>query len=235
MNQQPLRERSKQAVQRFMPAKVIQSRLHRSIFKHFADMIGLVYFGYVDQRNDDHKLVRGFTVSAKHRDNHYCIGSFEGYDVTLVERSDTVRHPERGSRSHQWTILAVDLRTSVDLPHVFIGLRTQSESFYAHLFTKFSKLSLTPLGIIAPHDPQFVNRYAVYTEPTQTVAVEYIFTPAITKVIADRFGSLTIELSEGCLYVYAEHQRPTTAHLERMLQYGIWLAKSIDSQASQLR
>jgi hypothetical protein len=223
-----LTAKSKQLMKAFVPAKVLQSHLHKRVFMQFAEKIGLVYFGYVDQRDDDHRLVRGLTVSASHRDNHYCIGSFRGYDMTLVERVDTLRFPGKPAKSHDWIIMTFDLHAPVDVPHVFIGLHTHSDTFYAHLFTKFSQLAKAPLGTFEAYDPAFVGRYSVYTEPSQYLEAERLFDHAVTKAIAERFGSMTVEVVDGCLYIYAEHQRPTVAFLERMVTCGVWLAQSID-------
>jgi len=225
--------KSKHLMKTFVPARVIQSHLHKRVFMQFAEKAGLVYFGYVDQREDEHRLVRGLTVSASHRDNHYCIGSFQGYDMTLVERVDTIRFPGKPPKTHDWIIMAFDLHTPVDVPHIFIGLHTHSETFYAHLFTKFSQLSKVPLGTFGAYDPAFTSKYAVYTEPAQSITAERLFDQKITKTIADHFGSLTIEIADSCLYIYAEHQRPSLALLEKMVKYGAWLAQSIDIRSEQ--
>lgn len=227
-----MKAQAKQLMSAFVPAKVIQSRLHKRVYMNFAEKVGLVYFGYVDQRYDEHRLVRGLTLSANHRDNHYCIGTFQNYDVTLVERTDTIKFPGKPAKTHNWIIMAFDLKTSTDIPHIFLGLHSHSETFYAHLFTKFSSLSKVPLGTFGAYDPAFTNRYAVYTQPAKALDAERLFDQATAKVIADRFGSLTIEVSDNCLYLYAEHQRPTESLLERMLKYGVWLAQSIDVRAT---
>lgn len=221
--------KSTQFLKSLVPAKVIQARLHRRVFVQFAQRMGLVYFGYVDQRSDEHRLVRGLTVSARHRDNHYCIGSYENYDITLVERSDTIHFPGKPSGTHNWIIMTIDLHTSRDLPHVFLGLHSHNETFYAHLFTKFSQLTKIPLGTFGQHSPQFTERYALYTDPTHMIAVEQLLNPAVTTIIGDSFGSLTAEIADGCVYIYAEHNHPTIQLLERMLSNGVWLAKTIDS------
>ena len=228
MKTKDIAKKSKQLAKAFMPAGIIQSQLHKRVFMQFADKIGFVYFGYVNQRSDDHRLVRGLTVSSNHRDNHYCVGSFDGYDVALIERVDTIRFPGKPAKTHDWIIMTFDLRTSADIPHVFLGLHTHSETFYAHLFTKFAQLTKVSLGTISAYDKAFSERYALYSQPAQAIAAEQLFDPVITKTIADHFGSLTIEIAEGSLYLYAEHQRPTTALLEKMLKYGVWLAASID-------
>jgi len=212
----------------FTPAKVLQSRLHRRIFTQFADKVGLVYFGYVDQRSDEHRLVRGLTVSARHRDNHYCIGSYGGYDIMLVERRDTIHFPGKPARSHNWIIMTLDLHTSRDLPHIFLGLHAHNETFYAHLFTKFSQLTKVPLGSYGRHNTTFTGRYAIYTEPAHMLDAEALFNPEVTTIIGESFGSLTAEIADGCVYIYAEHSRPTQQLLERMLKSGLWLSQVVD-------
>ncbi|HEU5122348.1 MAG TPA: hypothetical protein VFT59_05900 [Candidatus Saccharimonadales bacterium] len=210
------------------PSKVLQSRMHKRVFMNFAEKIGLVYFGYVDQHGDEHRLVRGLTMSPHHRDNHYCIGTFQKYDVTLVERMDTIKFPRKPAKNHTWIIMEFDLHTKEDLPHIFLGLHSHSETFYAHLFTKFAHLTKVPLGTFGAYDSAFTNRYAVYTESAKALEAERIFDQETAKLIAERFGSLTIEVADNCLYLYAEHQRPTEALLERMIKYGVWLAETID-------
>lgn len=212
------------------PAKVLQSRLHQKVFTQFAEKLGLVYFGYVDQRDDEHRLVRGLTVSRSHRDNHYCIGSFNGYDVTLVERTDTLHFPGKPSKNHTWIIMVFDLHTTKDLPHIFVGLHTHNDTFYSHLFTKFA--SLTPV-LLSPHyDPSFAARYRMYTEPSQFNTVECLISPETAKVVSDHFGSLTFEVAENCLYIYTEHQRPTSSLLDTMIKNGAWLAHELDLAAA---
>ena len=93
--------------------EVLQRRLKpgphstKRIVNQFADEFGLVYFGYVSQRSDEHHIVRGMTVSTNHHDDHYCIGTFDTYDVVFVERSDTLRN----GKKHQWHIMEFDLKS----------------------------------------------------------------------------------------------------------------------------
>ena len=234
MKNTALQRQAKYYANAFVPAKVLQSRLHRRAFMQFAEKAGLVYFGYVDQHNDEHRLVRGLTVSASHKDNNYCIGSFKGYDVTVVERTDTLHFPGKPSRTQDWLIMTFDLHTHVDLPHVFIGLHTHSETFYAKLFTKFARLLKVPVGSFLHVPKEFSDKYAVFSEPDRLIQAERLFDSEVTKSITAAFGSLTIEIADGCLYVYAWHQRPSVAYLTRMLQNGLWLADALDVRAADL-
>lgn len=215
------------------PANLTEHRRHRIIMSRFAEEYGLVYFGYVDQRDDEHRLVRGLTLSPSHRDNHYCIGTSGGYDVVALERTGTIHFPGKPTRRHRWLIMQFDLHTGVDLPHVFIGLHTHSDTFYAHLFTQFSTLAKAPLDTFASYDPAFLARYAVYVSPAQALEARTLLTPETTATLAKHFGTLTMEIYEGCLYVYAE-QRPSMSLLTAMLQNGAWLARALDSAAARL-
>jgi hypothetical protein len=224
--------KSKQAFHGFVPTKVIKSRLHSRTFKQFAAKIGLVYFGYVDQRNDEHSLIRGLTVSTKHRDNHYCIGSFEDYDVALVERVDTIHFPGKPVATQHWVVMTFDLHRSADLPHVFLGLHSHGDAFYAQFFTKFSHLTRIYFGTTGIYDKEFLKRYSIFSKTDQAIEAERLFHPALAKVIAEQFHSLAIEIADGTLYIYAEHKRPTTALLDTMLTRGLWLARAIDMHDS---
>jgi len=224
-----LSQHTKRLAARIMPTSVLQAQLHRRTIMQFAERIGMVYFGYVDQRHDEHSLVRGLTLSPTHRDNNYCVGSYEDYDVTLVERSDTIKQPGKSAKSYQWLIMTFDLHAVVDLPHVFVGLHSGDETFYSHVFTKFSRLAMVPLGTLGQHGQAFLSRYTIYAPPEQALSTERLFRPEITKVIGEQFGSLMCEINDGTLYLYGQYMNPTSRSLETMLQLGHWLARALDT------
>lgn len=221
----------KKFASRVLPKSLLVHRANKHAIMSFAESVGLVYFGHVSQRDDDDQLIRGLTLSTSHRDRHYCVGSLYNYDVALVERSDTIRYPGKPSRDHQWLIMQFDLHNAKDLPHIFLGLHTHSDIFYANLFAKFTTLQRAPLGTFGMYDRSFTDRYAIYTTPAESLTVERLFDTEMTKVLAQHFGTLTVEVSDGCLYLYSEHTRITKGLLETMLQNGIWLAKHIDERA----
>lgn len=230
MNSRVAITKTKDVLQRIVPLKVLKSRIYKRIYQRFADKIGLVYFGYVDQRNDEHSLIRGMTVSNRYRDNHYCIGSFEGYDITLVERVDTIHHPGKQSRLHNWVIMTFDLHRSVDLPHVVVGSHTHSETFYAQFFTKYAHFTKVELEATHTYSPDFLKRYTLFAKADHALSAERLFRPSLTNTIAEQFGSLSIEINDGTVYLYAEHHHPSDALLQSMLARGLWLARSIDAQ-----
>lgn len=228
-----LTDTSKRVVNSVLPTRVLRARRHKRMFKQFADKVGLVYFGFVDQREDEHRLVRGLSVSPTHRDNHYCIGSYKGYDVVLLERTDTIHFPHKPARQQEWIIMEFDLHTPVDVPHVFIGLHTHSDVFYAQLFTKFPSLVQAQIGVLGAYSKEFMERYTVYTASSHAIDFERLIGPETADEITKHFGKLTIEIHEGCLYVYAQHQHLSSHLLDAMIQNGQWLANHIDDQVSR--
>ena len=216
------------------PKRALKRRNDRRVIQMFGDEFGLVYFGHVSSQTDEYRMVRGLTLSTKHHDLHYCIGTYEGYDVVFVERSDQLLHPtKRVKQSHRWHIMEIDLKTTADLPHIFVGLHTHSESFYTQLFTKYPELRALHLGNLGPHQPDFLAKYRVYGPPAQILEIERLLSPLITDMIAKHFGALAIEIHESSLFVYSEQTRLSRPLLEGMLKNGVWLARHIDTVSSE--
>jgi hypothetical protein len=219
---------AKNYLHHLLPSRLLQVRLHRAIFLRFAARNGFVYFGSIDQHYNTHRLVRGLTLSSTHRDANYCLGSQNGYDITFVERTDTLRHPGAIGFPHTWTILAIDLKSDRDIPHMFLANSTHGIDFYRHLFTKFSYL--TNINIESADYPRdFIKQRVLYTSLRDKTEVEQIITPVVAATIHDNFGSLTFEIHERVLYLYAEHQRPSMLLLSRMLTQGLWMANVVDT------
>lgn len=212
----------------------LRTRTSKRTVLAFADKMGLVYFGHVNQTSDDHPLIRGLTLSPKHRDNFYTVGTVQGYDLAYVQRTDTLSFPGKPASYHVWDILQIDLHTSKDLPHIFIGLHSHSETFYSHVLTKFSKLKKIDYGVFGNASEAFLKKYVLYTEPDEALTAERLLDHEITADIGQHFGNLTIEISQGSLYIYSENHLTSQKLLEVMLQNGIWLAQKIDEQAEIL-
>lgn len=207
------------------PAHLIRERLSARTIQRFADKVGLVYFGYVDQRDDDHRLVRGHTVSLTHIDNHYSIGSWKGYDVGLVARNDVVKLGAKSNQRCHWLIVTIDLHTTYELPHIYIGHNSVRRTFEA----SGSKLSVLQTGTFGVYPAEFANGYSLYGQPSHSIEIEQIITPQIAGVIAAEFHGSSIEIEDNSIYLYIETQRPTEALLEKLLTRGIWLAETLDA------
>jgi hypothetical protein len=213
---------------RMVPVNAARSRAVKKTIAHFADMLGLVYFGYVDQHNDEHELVRGFTLSMDHRDNHYCVGSVNGYDVILVERADTISFPDKPSQRYSWLILQIDLRGH-DFPHVFFSSVRHPDTYYANFFIKYTRFQKLDMHIWQGHDAAFIENFSVFGMPEDSYEISRLFSPDITTSMARFFRELEFELTNDKLYVYASNQHITHALLERITKNGLWLAGQLDA------
>lgn len=198
----------------------------RSITK-FCEEVGLVYFGFVSQRDDDHHIVRGLTVSNKHQDHHYCIGSHGGYDVVFVERSDTILT----NHHHVWHIMEFDLKYARELPHIFVGSPTHGLGFHSLLKAKYPQLHSAHLGVFGRHSTEFIDYFKIFAKPDQWLAAERIFTPDITAQIGKHFRGLVLEIINDSLYIYSEKAFITHELLTTMLANGLWLARAIDEKS----
>lgn len=215
-------------IKRMTPRRLIAARTHKKAVIKFADKMGLVYFGSSQRDDEDYRLVRGHTSSPHVLDAHYCIGTYENYDVVFVERSALYKAHQATAEAQHWLIMALDLHTKAELPHIFIGRREHSASFYSQLFTKFPQLS--PLGITTMdgYTAEFLDMYVLYSRIVDAAETMQLFDASLTKVIGEHFRGLTIELYDGTLYIYGENATPTAHVLDIMLRYGAWLAESID-------
>lgn len=225
-----LKVRLARTLRHMTPAHVMRTRVTKKTIQKFAEQVGMVYFGYVDQRDDDHRLVRGHTVSHTHIDNHVCIGTVRGYDATVLLRNDVVQmQPKPGGKRMQqrchWLIATVDLHTKQTVPHVYIGLK-QHDSVYR---ASYSRLRPLAIGNLANYAPQFLGKYTVYGSATNMLEIERMITPQIASVITSHFTKMSIEVQHNTVYLYSENERPNETQLERLLSNALWMAESIDT------
>ncbi len=215
------------------PAKrLVKLRSDRKIIRKFADKHGLVYFGFVSQRDDEHRIVRGLTLSTRHRDDHYCIGTYEDYDVVFVERKDSLRTRQGiAKRPHCWHIFEFDLQTSRTLPHIFVGSLSHSEEFYMQFFTKFPTLRPVHLGRTTDQSPHFDAHFRVYAAPVALIEIGQLLTTEIIQTVTQHFGNLAFEVVDNSLFIYSENAALSSSMLETMIKNGRWLAGSIDQAA----
>ena len=209
----------------------LTTRRRKAAILKFAKTFSFVYFGHVDQHDDEHHIIRGLTVSSSHQDDHYSVGSYDGYDVSLVDRYDIIATPNKKIRTHQWIIIEIDLQNGKDIPHVFLGSHTHTDTSYANLFTLVNSLQPVPLGTFAVHSEEFIRRYSLFASPTQFIEVERLFTTAVTRTIAAHFWPLAAEVYEGALYIYTDNKTISSDLLSTMLKNGTWLARKLDEHS----
>lgn len=220
--------RVRRALQRATPAHMVRARLTKRTISLFAEKVGLVYFGYVDQRDDEHRVVRGHTVSRTHNDNHYCIGTVRGYDVVLVSRNDLVRTRAGKLERCHWLIYTIDLHARQSLPHMYIGHKSRDAQFAAS-YEQLIPLSVGHFGVY-PH--RFLSEYTVYGKATHALEIERYITPQVAEVISTHFRGASFEIEDDTIYLYVESEHPSESLLEKLLSNGLWLAEVIDGSAS---
>jgi hypothetical protein len=154
-----------------------------------------VYFGYVDQRDDDHRLIRGHTVSATHQDNHYCIGTVRGYDVMLVLRNDVIRVPSGKEKRCHWLIVTVDLHTKTDVPHCYVGHKSRDDEFAA----SYRQLHPLAIGGLGRYPHAFSSNYTVYGATTNApITIKYALISSFIYFTIKFFSILLID----CICIY---------------------------------
>lgn len=206
-------------------------RARGKVMRRFAAKIGLVYFGTVDQHKDEHDVIRGLTMSTTHRDAHYAVGSFDDYDVSLVDRFDVSYDAYRRPTEHSWVIFQVALQDAA-LPHLFFKPLGHSPASYNKFFTACNHLHIINDVFNDTHSSEFHTRYQLYGLATHVASIEDTLTPIVTQTIAARFWPHAIEIYEGKLYVYiTEHRRREfEAVLAPTLQATTWLAGILDKK-----
>ena len=215
------------AAKSVIPSQLKGDKHVKKMIQDFAERSNLVYFGYVSQLSDEHKIVWGMTVSTKHRDHHYCIGTVNHYDVVFVERTDTILT----KHTHTWHIMDFDLKSTVDIPHMFIGSSRHGQGFHSLLKAKYPMMVPAELGMTGRYVDDFTHHYSIYVSAAKSVMAEQFITPEIAQTIAKHFKGLVIEITTDALYIYSEKPNLTPQLLDTMLTNGAWLAAAIDEKS----
>lgn len=224
-----LKQLLKLALRRHSP----QLRARARTIKRFASKVGLVYFGTVDQHVDDHDVIRGLTVSTTHQDTHYAVGSYDGADISIVDRFDVLVDHQGHQTEHSWLIMRIDLEVPESLPHIFLHPLGHGQEAYDKFFRAYANLQPANSMLLGAHSPEFHNRYGLYAIPTQALAIERLFTPQVTQTIAARLWPHAIEILDNKLYIYTTEPRLSEQLLETALETSLWLARIVDESDQQ--
>lgn len=226
----PLLHRARTIAHRASPVHVVRQASTTKIMRRLADDLGLIYFGYVDQQDDEHRLVRGITASNTYSDHHYTVGTYKTYDISFVVRRDTLVYGDRRFKDHFWTILTVDLHATQDIPRAFIAHPSGQDLMLA----KFASLAPLPLNAGDPLLHKFLASRTLYGRLARERRLNILFPPHILQAYAEHAGAMSVEITDGTLYVYQTEIHPSRALLTAMLNFGIWLAQTVDAQAPLL-
>lgn len=216
--------------QKLVPVESFRRQAGKRVIARFAESLGWVYFGHVDQHKDEHVLVRGFTASAKHYDTHYCVGTVSDYDVIMLQRTDAVAAPGKPSINYRWVILKIDLKTKQH-PHLFATSVGHAPIFYEYFFTKHYHFRQVPTSEWRDHSPEFIQSFNTFTTQDKLHMASHALTPSVTATLGVHFKGLEFELTNDTLYMYASNHNLTVELLERLVKNGVWLAEQIDSSA----
>ncbi|MCX6728626.1 MAG: hypothetical protein NTV39_02570 [Candidatus Saccharibacteria bacterium] len=208
----------------------IKNRSNSRIFSNFAKRIGIVYFGYVNQHDDEHKLVRGLTVSSTIRDNNYCVGTVDDYSVSVVDRSDYTVEPDGKDILNSWIIFAIELHAKTAIPHFFVEAKNHDVQPYHSLFSTYPNMKEVDLGVFEEYSADFTSRFSVYARPAKSTDVQTIINAKISNVLAAHFWPMCIEQHDNVLYLYSTNVSITSQLLDSLLKNGLWLAGHLDKQ-----
>jgi hypothetical protein len=208
------------------PLSIGRELAAKKIIKQFARKFGLVYFGAVNQREDEHELIRGITVSALHVDTHFCVGDYEGHDISLVERRNTLTYPDLPPQHYHWLIMQFDLHRD-GLPHVFIDGNHHTEDFYTTLFMKFANMN-NANTIFTPGNPLFERTFKIFAPADKFDETEAMLGGERAAMLAHHFKQFDYEIDGDHLLIYAEDSTVTSHTLHEMLRVGQWLADELD-------
>lgn len=198
---------------------------NRRIMKKYFNNVNFTYFGRVDQYDDDHKSIRGFTASPHHIDDNYAVGTHEGYDIRFVERSEI----DTTGIMRRWLIIELELASDPAVSHMFLQARGHMTKAFEPIMHTHPNLQPIPLGTIHTHTNEFIARYDTYSAPSQFVRSEQLLEPIATQSIATHFWPLSIELRARTLTLYSIGQSVNEHLIATMVKDITWLARHVDS------
>ena len=221
-----LSHRAKNVAKNVSPLAILKRGSQRKVFNAFAEKYGFVYFGYVDQRDDEHHLLRGVTSSSSHDDRHYTVGTFETYDIAVAVRKDSIDYGDKRIKSHVWTIMTFDLHTTEEIPHIFMA----NHQIRDVLLAKFTRLSPF-VTQTSSSESGYKSEYTLYGQAEKYAETQFYASEPLLAWITEHFDGLSVEIIENTLYMIATEANPNLGRLEQILKNGLWLASYIDTAA----
>ena len=200
------------------------ARSRAKVLKSFAHKIGLVYFGTVDQHNDEHEAIRGITSSTTYHDDHYAVGSYDGRDISIVDRSDLI-DTHMGHSEQHWVIVRIPISSH---PGQIVLVPKGYEPAYSPLLHHIR--NLTPLNdFMDDYSTEFHQRYSVYASPDRQSEVEGIITKDVSRMVSTQLWPQGLELNGDYLYCYISSSPLKTAELNTALESALQLVDAIES------
>ena len=198
-----------------------------TILRRIAKKFNLIYFGKVDQNKDEHDLIRGITVSPVHNDDHYMVGTYEGRNVSIVDRSDVLGHGKQETR-YYWLTIRVEL--DYILSHILLFPLSHENRSYKQLTAHHHIIPVNSL-LDSVYNDEFLRRYDVYSFAGHAHMVENIIPPDVAQVIAARFWPSAIEVDGKYLYVYLDEKALNETKTAAMVDAAVWLADRLSESS----
>lgn len=170
---------------------------------------GFMYIGDIDHTDDDVTPIRGYTHSIKHRDSHFAVGSYQGFDVRFVRRSE-------GQRTSY--VAAFSVKSAA--PRFFIQNRDTQHPIHADRHVQSM--------ILDHHSNTFTHNYEIIAKPQDFVLLESIWGTHATRALSTHLWPFSVEYADGTLYIYC-HDVYSSEIFASMLRTGAWIAKHIST------
>ncbi len=205
-----------------------RARRRGKTLRSIAHKLDLLYFGSVDQHSDDHAIIRGITASTHHRDSHFSVGSYNGYDLSIVDRL----HPKKRASSQpasRWIILQLTLRS----PHASsFFMPTGRDEAFRQLFSGVHQLVPLEHSLPTTFTPEFSSRYTIYSTPSAATDTYNLVTPDLQVGMSARFWPHAVEIQQDKVYVYITEHHLDEAVLLSSIASALWLAETLDGQGN---
>lgn len=202
-------------------------RLQSRAVMQFAQKHKLIYFKTVNVHDYSVPVVRGVTAALHQRDRNLCIGTHDGFDLVYVQRQTTEKDSTGTESVRDWHVMEFDLKTADNQPLIMIGAANLDKSFYSKVISEHRQLRHIPLQHEA--SSVFQHHYTVLGSLADTQHIHKVLSKEITEKMSHHKEPFSIELYEDSLFVFTNSQKGSEQLLTKMMHYGIWLARHIDT------
>ncbi len=211
-------------------AGLVSVTLRRRAVIDFARQHKLIYFRSVSAGGQFAPVIVGSTASPDQVDTNFSIGTHAGYDLALLERMGSITYEGYKSTQHRWYVLQIDLHKANNLPFIFIGTRQQTKAYYARVLATHRHVRYLTVDSGAARSSAFHSQYAVIASPAELPQVYRLLNDENIDIIAANKQPFAVEIDGDTLSVITEATRPSQQLLDKLLHYGLWLAKEADSR-----
>jgi hypothetical protein len=227
MSKWGLRKRAARTYQRIGGSDVVKRRV---VMTEFAQKHDLLYFHTVSSDNESAPIIRGTTTSPKQVDSNFSIGTHAGYDMALIERASDVEFIGFESSYHRWYVLQIDLKHARNVPFIFLGTQQLTKAFYAKVLTSHRDIRYLQLESQSLSHAAFHGHYAIIASPSTYSLLHEIFDEEAITMIATHKRPFSVEIENDSLILFTEAEKASEQLLDKLLHYGLWLAKRIDER-----